>query len=99
MTGFILVAELVLVAGWWLKRKRSAVTSSLNVGDQTPLAIRSLTRKLEPYISAATSLDKAMAHQLTKALRSFVQTTACEQLLAAGLRQLRWRLLKKGGLQ
>jgi hypothetical protein len=99
MTGLILAAELVLVAGWWLKRKRGAVTSSLNAGDQTPLAIRSLTRKLEPYISSATSLDRAMAHQLAKGLRSFVHTTACEQLLAASLRQLRRRLWKKGGLQ
>jgi hypothetical protein len=99
MTELVVIAELVLVAGWWLKRKRSAITSSLNAGDQTPLAIRSLTRKLEPYINSATSLDKAMARQLTKALRSFVQTTACEQLLAASLRQLRRRLWQKGGPQ
>jgi hypothetical protein len=97
MTGLILVAELALVAGWWLKRKRSAVATSLNAGNQTPLAIRSLTRKLGPYISSATSLDRAMAHQLAKALRSFVHTTACEQLLAASLRQFRLRLRKKGG--
>jgi hypothetical protein len=99
MTELILVAELALIAGWWLKRKRSAVTSSLIAGDQTPFVIRSLTRKLEPFISSATSLDRAMAHQLAKALRSFVQTTACEQLLAASLRQLRRRLWKKGGSQ
>jgi hypothetical protein len=99
MTELIVIAELVLVAGWWLKRKRSAIASSLNAGDQTSLAVRSLTRKLEPYISAATSIDRAMARQLTKAFRSFVQTTACEQLLAASLRQLRGRLWKKGGSQ
>jgi hypothetical protein len=97
MTGLILVAELALVAGWWLKRKRSAVASSLNAGDQTPLAIRSLTRKLEPYISSATSLERAMARQLAKALRAFVHTAACEQLLVASLRQFRSRLWKKGG--
>jgi hypothetical protein len=99
MTGLILVAELALFAGWWLKRKRSAVANSLNAGDQTPFAIRSLSRKLEPYIRSATSFDRAMARQLAKALRSFVHTTACEQLLVASLRQLRSRLVKKGGLR
>jgi hypothetical protein len=99
MTELIVIAEMVLVAGWWLKRKRNAVTSSLNAGDHTPMAIRSLTRKLEPYINSATSLDKAMAQQMAKALRSFVQTAACEQLLAASLRQLRRRLWNKGGPQ
>jgi hypothetical protein len=97
MTSLILIAEVVLVAAWWLKRKRNAVASSLNAGDQTPFAIRPLARKLEPYISDATSFDRAMARQLVKALRSFVHTTACEQLLVASLRQLRRRLWKKGG--
>jgi hypothetical protein len=99
MTEFILLAELAMIGGWWLKRKRNAFTSSLNASDHTPFAIRTLTHKLEPYISSATSIDRAMAHQLVNALRSFVQTTACEQLLAASVRQLRRRLWKKGGTQ
>jgi len=99
MTELILVAELALVAGWWIKRKRTAVTNSLGGGGRVPFAFRSLARKLESYISSASAFDRAVADHLVRGLRSFVHTAGCEQLVVAGLFQLRSRLKGKGGVK
>ena len=99
MTELILVAELALVAGWWLKRKRTAVTNSLSGGGGVPFAFRPLARKLESYVDSASVFDRAVAGHVVRGLRSFVHTTGCEQLVVAGLCQLRSRLKGKGGVQ
>jgi hypothetical protein len=99
MTGLILVAELAVAAGWWVKRKRTAITNSLSGGGRVPFAIRPLARKLESYISSASAFDRTVADYVVKGLRSFVHTTGCEQLVVAGLCQLRSRLKRKGGVR
>jgi hypothetical protein len=99
MMGLILVAELALVAGWWIKRKRTAITNSLSGGGRVPFAIRPLARRLESHISFASAFDRAVAGHLVRGLRSFVHTAGCEQLVVAGLCQIRSRLKAKGGLR
>jgi hypothetical protein len=98
MTSLIIITELVVAAFWWFKRIRSRATSSLRLS-QTSLVMRPLMRKLNLYLSSASSFDKAIARYLIQGVRTFVYTAECEQLFVAGLCQLRSRYKLKGGVR
>lgn len=95
----LLMVQLGLGVGWWLKQRRATVVKRLGSIIQEPAVGRFLANRVACYTRAASAFDRSLARYVAAALRFVAQTEGFQHLVLAAVCHLRSRLRLKGGAQ
>ncbi len=99
MISVFLAVESAFVAAVAARRKRAAITNSLNPKPPDPVPVQLLTRRLSRYTELTTPLQQMIAKHVTALIRDFVHTGAFDQLVLSAVTRIRTQLLRKGGMR
>jgi hypothetical protein len=96
MIGTLLGIESTLLVAMARCRKRAAVLRSLAARRLDSPSIRALTRSIAMHTRNTTTMDRVLATKAATLIRSFVQTTAFDQLVLSAVAHIRARGIKRG---